>query len=368
MTHLFVLWFALLAAQTTTPAAPSPSEPPAAQSTHPAASNPDQAVPAAPTAQPPAVQHVQPYIAKSHITNVQTRADGTTITTVTEEQILRDANDRRRGDNIRTPPSGTPSHFISIYDPVTRIIMNWNVGDSTADKIVTVRHLTQPVSRPTPITPQTAPSTTSQKTESLPPQTIVGLTVPGIRITSTIPAGHQGNDHDVTITTDYWSSQTLDLQLRNISDDPINGKTTQEITSIQLVDPDPALFQPPADYQLKEAIQPSPNPNTSGTYQGSVTGPKILHQPDPQYTQIARQQRITGVATVMCLINAQGNPENVHVIKSIADTVDSKHRAAALSLDQAAIDAVKKYKFKPATEDGKPVAVYLNVNVNFEIF
>jgi protein TonB len=375
MTHLFLLWFALFAAQATIPATPPPSEPPATQPTQPAAaatpstSIPVQAVPTCNNCPIPVVQHVQPFIAKSHITNVQTRADGTTVTTVTEEQILRDADGRRRGDNIRTMPNGAPSHFISIYDPVTRIIMSWNVGDSTADKIVTVRHLTQPVSQPTPITPQTAPSTTLQNIESLPPQTILGLTVPGIRRTSTIPAGHQGNDHDVTITTDFWYSQTLDLQLRNITDDPINGKTTQEITSIQLVDPDPALFQPPVDYQLKEVTPPSPNPDSSKTNQsgGKVTPPRIIYQPNPVFSMEAELQNITGVTVVQIIVNTEGKPENVHVTKSIADTVDSKHRAAALTLDQKAVDAVKQYRFKPAMQDGKPVAVYLNVNVNFQL-
>jgi len=96
--------------------------------------------------------------------------------------------------------------------------------------------------------------------------------------------------------------------------------------------------------------------------------PKILYQPEPQYTAIARQQRITGVVTVSIIVDAQGNTENVHIVKSIADTVDSKHRAAALTLDQAAIDTVKKYKFKPAMKDGKPVPVMLNVMVNFDIY
>jgi TonB family protein len=351
MIHLFVLCFALFAAQATTPATPPPSEPPAMQT----------AQPSAPTAQTPAVQHVQPYTAKQTITHVQTMADGTINTTVTPLQIWRDANGRYRSERIRTLPNGTQSHFITISDPVTRISMNWTVGDPSVPNVVDLTRIQQPIPQPaqsTPITSQTAPSHYTTKSESLPPQTIDGLYAVGTRYTRT----------DKTTTTEVWNAQQFGIQLRLVTDDPINGKTTTEATDIQLVDPDPALFQPPADYQLKEAIPPSPNPNTSGTHQGSVTGPKILHQPDPQYTQIARQQRITGVATVMCLINAQGNPENVHVIKSIADTVDSKHRAAALTLDQAAIDTVKKYKFKPATEDGKPIAVYLNVQVNFLLY
>jgi protein TonB len=68
------------------------------------------------------------------------------------------------------------------------------------------------------------------------------------------------------------------------------------------------------------------------------------------------------------LVDTQGNPENVHVTKSIADTVDLKHRIAALTLDQAAIDAVKSYKFKPAMKDGKPVPITLKVSIGFEAY
>jgi protein TonB len=39
-----------------------------------------------------------------------------------------------------------------------------------------------------------------------------------------------------------------------------------------------------------------------------------------------------------------------------------------MGLDEKAVDAVKKYKFKPALEAGKPVPVELNVEVNFQVF
>jgi len=111
----------------------------------------------------------------------------------------------------------------------------------------------------------------------------------------------------------------------------------------------------------------SPNSNISGMHQGGVAGPKILYQPEPQFSEIARQQKINGTVTVSFIVDAQGNTQNVRVVHSIADTVDSKHRDAALTLDQAAVDTVLKYKFTPAMLDGRPVAVYLNVKVNFQI-
>jgi TonB family protein len=94
----------------------------------------------------------------------------------------------------------------------------------------------------------------------------------------------------------------------------------------------------------------------------------VIYQPAAAFSKEARKKKVSGVATVRLIVDAQGNPEQVQIIKSIADTVDEKHHAAALTLDQAAIDSVKKYKFKPAMFHGKPVATYLNVEVNFQLF
>jgi protein TonB len=134
----------------------------------------------------------------------------------------------------------------------------------------------------------------------------------------------------------------------------------------------PPAAQPaqPAPTTPTDHASPTPNTNASPTLKvgGGVTAPKILYQPEPQFSKLARKQKVSGVATVSLIIDTEGNPTNVHISKSMADSVDQKHREAALSLDQAAVDAVKQYKFKPAMQDGKPVAVYLNVEVNFKLF
>jgi protein TonB len=126
----------------------------------------------------------------------------------------------------------------------------------------------------------------------------------------------------------------------------------------------------PAPTTPTDHAAPTPSPNASPALKvgDGVTAPKILYQPEPQFSKLARKQKVSGVATVSLIIDTEGNPTNVHISKSMADTVDQKHREAAVSLDQAAIDAVKQYKFTPATLHGKPVPVYLNVEVNFKLF
>jgi protein TonB len=124
---------------------------------------------------------------------------------------------------------------------------------------------------------------------------------------------------------------------------------------------------PPDQTAPTEAL--SPNPSFSGLADpvSNLIPPKILYQPPPKFSEIARQQKITGIVTVSIIVDTEGNPKNVHVVKSIADTVGENQREAALTLDQAAVDAVKQYKFAPATKDGVPVAVYLNIQVSFGI-
>ena len=129
--------------------------------------------------------------------------------------------------------------------------------------------------------------------------------------------------------------------------------------------------QPPAPTAptAEPVNPPSPNPDASGIYHvgGGVTAPKINYVPQPMFSELARKQKIGGVATVSFIVDVQGNTQNVHISRSIAEMVDRAHQEAALTLDQAAIDTVRKYKFTPAMLDGRPVAVYLNVAVNFQI-
>jgi len=89
---------------------------------------------------------------------------------------------------------------------------------------------------------------------------------------------------------------------------------------------------------------------------GDVQPPVKLSAPSPQYTEIARKARIQGVVIVEAIIDKQGGVTNVKILKGLP-----------MGLDTAAADAVRKWKFKPATLNGKPVAVIYNLTVNFRL-
>jgi TonB family protein len=109
---------------------------------------------------------------------------------------------------------------------------------------------------------------------------------------------------------------------------------------------------------------------------GGVIGPVVIYQPEPDYTQAGRKAKVQGVVTVSLVVDEHGQPQNVHIVRGMGIGPDGRPdpkfkkawRKAADGMNQSAVDAVKQYKFKPAMENGRPVAVYLNVEVNFGIF
>jgi hypothetical protein len=90
-----------------------------------------------------------------------------------------------------------------------------------------------------------------QVTEELPPQSVNGVLAKGSRITISIPAGTFGNDREIKVVNERWYSDDLKVLLKSSNNDPRYGVTTYEFMQIVQAPPDPALFQPTADYQLR---------------------------------------------------------------------------------------------------------------------
>jgi protein TonB len=90
---------------------------------------------------------------------------------------------------------------------------------------------------------------------------------------------------------------------------------------------------------------------------GGVSAPVVLFAPEPEFSEEARKAKVAGNVLVYLQVDASGHPTHVRVLRGIG-----------LGLDEKAMEAVRQYKFKPAMENGRPVAVEMNVEVNFQIF
>jgi protein TonB len=97
-----------------------------------------------------------------------------------------------------------------------------------------------------------------------------------------------------------------------------------------------------------------------GTYRvgGGVSAPVPLVTPEAEFSDEARRAKYQGVCIVQIIVDAQGNPQNPHVVRTLG-----------MGLDEKAVEAVMKYKFRPAMKDGKPVPVWpVNIEVNFRLY
>ncbi len=99
---------------------------------------------------------------------------------------------------------------------------------------------------------------------------------------------------------------------------------------------------------------------TSDTYRSGsgIENPKIRRNPRPNYTRAAKDAHIQGVVGLEMVVLADGKVGEVRITRSL----DSKY-----GLDQEAIRTVKNWRFQPARKDGKPVAVWVDVELSFTL-
>jgi TonB family protein len=91
---------------------------------------------------------------------------------------------------------------------------------------------------------------------------------------------------------------------------------------------------------------------------GGVSAPVALNSVEAEFSDEARRAKYQGVCIITLIVDAQGNPQNPRVT-----------RALGMGLDEKALEAVRKYKFRPAMKDGKtPVPVMISIEVNFRLY
>jgi len=89
---------------------------------------------------------------------------------------------------------------------------------------------------------------------------------------------------------------------------------------------------------------------------GNVKAPVVLSIAPPTFSKEAKKAKFSGTVTLYLLVEKDGTPSHIRVVKGVG-----------MGLDEKAVEAVRQYKFKPATFMGQPVTVDLYVEVNFQI-
>ena len=89
---------------------------------------------------------------------------------------------------------------------------------------------------------------------------------------------------------------------------------------------------------------------------GGVSAPVPTFRADPEYSEEARRAKWQGAALLQVVIDENGVPRDIQVIRPLG-----------LGLDQKAIEAVQKWRFKPGQKNGTPVPVAATIEVNFRL-
>jgi len=90
---------------------------------------------------------------------------------------------------------------------------------------------------------------------------------------------------------------------------------------------------------------------------GGVSAPSPIYKPEPEFSEEARKAKYQGAVTVVCVVGPDGRVRDVQIARPLG-----------MGLDEKAIEAVKQWRFDPAKKDGVPVAVRIQIDVDFHLY
>lgn len=143
-------------------------------------------------------------------------------------------------------------------------------------------------------------------------------------------------------TEDRTGKKNLSLRMRSLPEQKL-GSPTQTLAKAIIV---------PIDTPEKDAVG---SPHTEHK-PSRVSAPVPLNSVIAQYTPEALNARINGHCLVSVIVDVHGMPQNPRIVKGLGH-----------GLDENALIAVNKYRFRPAMKDGTPVPVAITVEVNFRV-
>jgi hypothetical protein len=196
--------------------------------------------------------------------------------------IARDSEGRVRVQSVSNPPlecdqlqslvpPPCPAWGVILFDPVTQTITHWTEGEIAGHAAIKVKLSAQQVEEAEKATsiitadpPDTNQDIKQVTTENLGAKVIEGISVTGIRTTTTFPVQPPNQERPTINVHEVWISEDMKLIVQIVDGDPQNEETLSGLDHISL-QPDPTLFHPPDGYEIQY-------PRTVGKYVDSDMG------------------------------------------------------------------------------------------------
>jgi TonB family protein len=114
---------------------------------------------------------------------------------------------------------------------------------------------------------------------------------------------------------------------------------------------------PGEDWNTGDPGKPGLGGIPSANERTRVDSPPVpLNRPRPNYTEAARKNRVQGLIRARVLVGADGSVQRVIVTRGLAD-----------GLDEEAIAAAYQMQFKAATKNGRSIACWVTVEIEFNL-
>jgi periplasmic protein TonB len=90
---------------------------------------------------------------------------------------------------------------------------------------------------------------------------------------------------------------------------------------------------------------------------GGITAPHLIYGPEPEFSEEARKAKYQGAVVLEVIVGTDGRTHDIRVAQSLG-----------MGLDEKAIEAIRQWKFEPSRKDGIPVAVLVDIEVDFHLY
>jgi TonB family protein len=157
-------------------------------------------------------------------------------------------------------------------------------------------------------------------------------------------------DHLVDLVPDYWKPCLLAASTGNGTGDYSGCRFSPEFLAAPGVSA-PVIVEPGQAEAVAELSNQAPR-MARGT-----TPPRAISAPNPPFSEEARRAKYHGTALLSLFVDKTGQVRNVRIVRPLG-----------MGLDQKAVEAVSTWQFRPATKDGEPVEMHINVEVDFHLY
>jgi len=170
----------------------------------------------------------------------------------------------------------------------------------------------------------------------------------------------------VKVTVDLTGAD-LSIVMPQLADDLFFQDLDEAVAAL------PAVYQHSVPPYADLTQQPKPNPpavqcdcalalekkcgEANNLKNEGTKPPRLVYSVEPEFSEEARVHKYNGNIQTAMMIDETGKPSDIWIV-----------RPSGMQLDQQAANAVRQYRFEPATCHGKPVAIHLYIDVNFQIF